>query len=151
MPRFVDSIVDIETLRARRVASGLTQEQLAQHIGVSQGAVAGWERGTRTPTPGRLRLIARTLEVPVGHLLKKQPHDEQSDELLSQRREALGQSLDDAADRLGISVEIFTRVENGQLLPQLAAIDSWAATYQLSVSDFRATWIRSATTWDRTP
>lgn len=42
-----------EALRARRQAAGLTQSQLASHLGVSPNTVARWERGER-PIPPRL-------------------------------------------------------------------------------------------------
>ncbi|WP_133818432.1 helix-turn-helix domain-containing protein [Tahibacter aquaticus] len=48
----------IRVLRARRHA-GMTQQQLAEHVGVQRSAVAQWERlnGTR-PTSSRMAAVA---------------------------------------------------------------------------------------------
>lgn len=36
-----------ELIRRRRTALGMTQAQLAQRVGVTQGAIQKWETGTR--------------------------------------------------------------------------------------------------------
>ena len=43
----------VRMLIARRVKTGWTQEQLAEEMGVSAGALARYERKTRTPKPYR--------------------------------------------------------------------------------------------------
>ena len=50
----------------RRVALGLTQQQLGERIGVSGQQANKYERGIDRVSAGRLFDIARTLEVPVG-------------------------------------------------------------------------------------
>jgi Zn-dependent peptidase ImmA (M78 family) len=55
----------IET--ARR-AAGMTQEQLAEKVGVSQVAMCRYERGTREPEPDILAKIASTLDVTLDFL-----------------------------------------------------------------------------------
>jgi len=56
-------------LKAARVHAGLTQEQLAQEIGVSRSAVAQWETDRAGQVGGNLARIAEVLAVSVGHLL----------------------------------------------------------------------------------
>lgn len=63
------------TLAEARKAKGLTQQQLADEIGVSQGAVGNWESG-RThkgkpsyPSLGTLKDIATVLDVNVADLV----------------------------------------------------------------------------------
>ena len=143
MGRYGDSTFDAFAMRRNRVATGLTQQQLADIIGVSQGAVAGWENGTRTPSPSRLRSIARVCEVSLEQLLKPR-QSQASPPQLAARREELGRGVEETADRLGISVDIFARVEDGELLPQLASIDQWAAAYSMAISEFRTAWLESA-------
>jgi len=49
-----------DRLRALRKESGLTQEQLAEHLQMSKGTIAMWEQGTRKPSYqvlGRLSLV----------------------------------------------------------------------------------------------
>ena len=47
----------VAQLEALRVKSGLTQVELAAKLGVNQGTVSMWERGTRPVTPARLAEI----------------------------------------------------------------------------------------------
>jgi transcriptional regulator with XRE-family HTH domain len=56
-------------IRAARLHAGLTQEDLAQEIGVSRSAVAQWETDRAGQVGGNLARIAEVLEVSVGHLL----------------------------------------------------------------------------------
>jgi transcriptional regulator with XRE-family HTH domain/tetratricopeptide (TPR) repeat protein len=54
-----------EWLRQQRVASGLTQEDLAERSGVSVRAIADLERGrTRRPYPSSVRALVRALGLP---------------------------------------------------------------------------------------
>jgi transcriptional regulator with XRE-family HTH domain len=54
-----------EWLRQRRVAAGLTQEDLAERSGVSVRAIADLERGrTRRPYPSSLLALVRALGLP---------------------------------------------------------------------------------------
>jgi transcriptional regulator with XRE-family HTH domain len=54
-----------EWLRQQRVASGLTQEDLAERSGVSVRAISDLERGrTRRPYPASVRALARALGLP---------------------------------------------------------------------------------------
>lgn len=48
-------------LAAARRAHGLTQESLAERVGVSRQAVAKWERGASLPGPGNLLALRRCL------------------------------------------------------------------------------------------
>ena len=56
-------------IKAARIAAGLTQEDLAQHVGVSRSAVAQWETDRAGQVGGNLARIAEVLSVSVGHLL----------------------------------------------------------------------------------
>ena len=57
-----------ERIRARRQALGLTQEQLAQKLGVSAPAVNKWERNLNYPDITLLPALARTLGVDLNTL-----------------------------------------------------------------------------------
>lgn len=58
-------------LKRLREAKGLTQEQLARKVGVSQGYLAHLESGGRTnPSLPLLRRLAKALKVKVGELLE---------------------------------------------------------------------------------
>ena len=61
-----------EVIRTRRQALGLTQEQLAQKLGVSAPAVNEWERNLNYPDVTLLPALARTLGVDLNTLLSFQ-------------------------------------------------------------------------------
>ena len=61
----------MNTIAARREANGYTQMQLAQAIGVTQGAVSQWESGTAVPRSALLLKIAELLHCTVDDLLRE--------------------------------------------------------------------------------
>lgn len=61
-----------KVIRTRRQALGLTQEQLAQKLGVSAPAVNKWERNLNYPDVTLLPALARTLGVDLNTLLSFQ-------------------------------------------------------------------------------
>jgi transcriptional regulator with XRE-family HTH domain len=56
-------------IRATRRERGLTQDELADRVGVSRSAVAQWETGRTGQVTGNLSRIADVLEVNVEYLL----------------------------------------------------------------------------------
>ena len=52
-----------EKLRNIRIEKGLNQEQLADMVGLTQGAISQFEKGQRMPTPANLAVLAEKLEV----------------------------------------------------------------------------------------
>ena len=61
---------DIGTrIRAARRNRGLTQDELADQVGVSRSAVAQWETGRTGQVTGNLSRIAGALEVNVEYLM----------------------------------------------------------------------------------
>lgn len=55
-------------LRELRTAKGLSQEQLAEAVGVSPKTTSYWENGHNAVTFNKIPLIAKALEVPVYQL-----------------------------------------------------------------------------------
>jgi len=49
-------------LKARRLALGLSQAELADLVGVAQNAVSQWETGSRRPKPGTAVMLAEALD-----------------------------------------------------------------------------------------
>lgn len=49
------------TLKEMRKLAGLTQEELAEKVGVSRVELSYWENGRRTPTLSNLRSLINTL------------------------------------------------------------------------------------------
>jgi transcriptional regulator with XRE-family HTH domain len=56
-------------IRAARRVRGLTQDELADKVGVSRSAVAQWETGRTGQVTGNLSRIAAILEVNVEYLM----------------------------------------------------------------------------------
>lgn len=56
-------------IREKRKALGLTQEQMADRLGVSAPAVNKWERGVTSPDIAILPALARLLETDINTLL----------------------------------------------------------------------------------
>ncbi len=56
-------------IRDRRLALGLTQQQLAERVGITDKAVSKWERSVSYPDITLLRELAAALEVSVSELL----------------------------------------------------------------------------------
>lgn len=48
-------------IRAARIAAGMTQQQLADALGISQVSVTRWETGEREPRVSTLNRIASVL------------------------------------------------------------------------------------------
>ena len=59
------------TIRAARVAAGISQCELARLMGTTPGAVSQWESGRTKPGIGRLTRLASVLSVTVEELLKE--------------------------------------------------------------------------------
>jgi transcriptional regulator with XRE-family HTH domain len=57
-------------IRERRIMLGLTQQQLADFIGVTYQQAHKYERGINRVSAGRLFEIARVLSVPVSHFFE---------------------------------------------------------------------------------
>ena len=61
-----------ENLRELRKAHKLTQEQLAEAMGVTVGAVSKWESGASTPDIALIMDLAEFFETSVDVLLKSE-------------------------------------------------------------------------------
>ena len=59
-----------ETLKAHRTRCQMTQEFVAETIGVSRQAVSKWENGTSEPNTSNLMALARLYGIPAEDLLK---------------------------------------------------------------------------------
>lgn len=59
-----------EQIRSAREAKNLSQEALAEHLGVSRQAVSKWENGTSEPSTTNLCALAKLYNVPPEELLR---------------------------------------------------------------------------------
>ena len=59
-----------EALKENRIRCQMTQEFVAESIGVSRQAVSKWENGTSEPNTSNLMALARLYGIPAEDLLK---------------------------------------------------------------------------------
>lgn len=116
-----------DTIKTRRRELGMTQEQLAQLLGVSGPAVSKWEQGASYPDVTLLPALARALETDLNTLMgfEKTPGKAEITATLTEVNElAKAQGIDAAMDR---AQEILREYPScGALLFGLAAtIQGW--------------------------
>lgn len=89
----------IRELRIAYGKKGLSQEQLAQMVGVSTNTISRWETGTYEPTLNDLEVVSRKLGVRVLDLFpgvdQKCPKDETVDALLRTAQELDESDIDE--------------------------------------------------------
>ena len=64
-----------------RKKAGLSQEALAEKLGVSRQAVSKWETGESEPEIGKLKLLAQTFGVTVDWLLSEEEEPQKNPEI----------------------------------------------------------------------
>jgi len=60
-----------ETLKFHRTSRGMTQEYVAEALGVSRQAVSKWENGTSDPSTANLMALAKLYGLSVDELLQQ--------------------------------------------------------------------------------
>lgn len=90
MPQVTNREVDVDSyvgsrIRERRVMLGLSQQQMANLIGVTYQQAHKYERGINRISAGRLFEIARVLRVPVGYFYEGLGGDGEEDLSVRQR------------------------------------------------------------------
>jgi transcriptional regulator with XRE-family HTH domain len=113
-------------LAAGRLAAGLTQERLAQIVQTEQTRVSEWERGVMTPRPCVMPKLAAAIGLDALEFLAA----DAGSPTLEDMRLAAGLTMQEVADKLGISLRRYRGVEIGStrrdpadsLVEQLARI-----------------------------
>ena len=59
-----------ETIKSKRSSLGMTQEYVAENLGVSRQAVSKWESGTSEPSTSNLIAMAKLFVVSIEELLR---------------------------------------------------------------------------------
>lgn len=90
IPQVANREVDVDSyvgsrIRERRVMLGLSQQQMANLIGVTYQQAHKYERGINRISAGRLFEIARVLRVPVGYFYEGLGGDGEEDLSVRQR------------------------------------------------------------------
>ena len=75
-----------DRIKEARLACGLTQEQIAQKIGVAKSTFTGYEKGNREPTMILLGKIMEVLHVDANYIFQDEMQDELfKDELFKEK------------------------------------------------------------------
>ena len=64
-----------QIIREKRTEKGMTQEQLAERLGVTGQAVSKWERDEAYPDIALLKELAKALGLSVGELLGEEKEE----------------------------------------------------------------------------
>lgn len=67
-----------ENIKSRRKELKLSQEYIAEQLGVSRQAVSKWETGQSEPTAGNLIQLAEVLELNLSELVDPQMNNKES-------------------------------------------------------------------------
>lgn len=92
-----------EKLKELRAKNNITQQELADYIGVGRPSIAGYETKNKHPDYDRLRLIAQFFNVSTDYLLDVNTVTEKTTEdiTLATHREEFGEDLpEDAREEL---------------------------------------------------
>jgi transcriptional regulator with XRE-family HTH domain len=110
------SVPGFSSSRARRARrrAGLTQQQVADEVGVHSRTVMAWEKGHRAPAVPSFAALTQLLGVEPRELLE--PIGRPATIQALRARRALTQT--DAAERLAITERTWRRIETGQALPR---------------------------------
>ena len=75
-----------EELKAARIKAGLTQQQIADEIGITKSTYCGYETAKRNPDPQRIKQLAKVLHISADHRSLPTAHHEEVCECLSSHR-----------------------------------------------------------------
>lgn len=91
-------------MKRLRLAKGLSQSDVAKHLGVSGASISGWEKGRARPKGDRLSSLAELLGVPTISLLEDpQPAIKQN--MISDARDQIAHAAGVTSDRIRILIE----------------------------------------------
>ncbi|WPD17983.1 XRE family transcriptional regulator [Thermaerobacter composti] len=109
-------------LRRARARAGLSQQEVASKLNVTQQAVSSWESGTRRPDPDVLVQLAKLYRVPVSYLLGE-PEPPASGGAAQRPRE-LPPGVEGVPVRL-VPVPVVGRVHAGESMPPTEHIEGY--------------------------
>jgi transcriptional regulator with XRE-family HTH domain len=122
--------VRLPSLQLARRASGLTQQGLAERLGVAPTTLSMWESGgVRVPALTVAELV-RILGVDVEALSENPPAPGPDDRPLRALRRAAGMTWREAAAHLDISVGTLARYESGERSTPVAVLRKMSAVYR---------------------
>ena len=102
-------------IRNERLRQSMTQQELANHLGVHVTAVNHWEKGVRTPMPSNLRMLQEWLDEDVPSYMIR--IEEIGDRIRNERLRR-GMTQQELADHFAVGVDTVHCWEDGLKTPQ---------------------------------
>ena len=121
-------------LKALRKKAGLTQEELAEAIGVHSVTVSQWESDTYLPKTQNIKALAKALDVPENDLLNDSFAPPFGATLKALRKKA-GLSQTQLAEKIGVSLLTLFRWEKGERQPRVDEIKALAKALGVPEND----------------
>ena len=118
-----------EKIYALRRKNGLSQEQLAEKIGVSRQSISKWEGGLSTPELDKLKALSEFFQVSIDELTKEQ---EPSTATSETKQEASADPAKTAESSIGIGLCILGAI--GLILSGILIIVQPSAMEQVNAS-----------------
>lgn len=104
-------------LSALRISAGLTQQQLADLVGVTSASISSWERGAKSPSKKYLPRLAAALRCPVADLMSHTAEKMQHGINYADLRIAAGLTRRQLAELVGVGVNTISYWERGICTP----------------------------------
>lgn len=140
MTTFTNRLVQLRKIR------GLTQQQIADEIGVNRGSYSNWEKGKREPNFEKLSMLACIFDVSIDYLLSenlkisKESYlklKEEKKNLFSVRLKELrlqhGFNQEELAEKIGIKRNSYSDWENGKCKPNYEKLEKIADFFGVSL------------------
>ncbi len=101
-------------LRVAREKAGLTQQELAQRVGVERASIAAWENDERQPRANRVIMLCGVLDVSLKWLLegREDAHMAQEEEALPVIRSEMGRLRSILEEATALAGDLCTRVDS---------------------------------------
>lgn len=130
-----------EKIREARSKAGLTQQQLADKLGVRHNSISSWENGVNSISIENLQKIADALDVPVAEFLDEELTSMTTGERIRKARLRADMTQEQLAALLGVDRATISKYESGIIDPptsqmnriaDLLSMDSAAADCEAS-------------------
>ncbi|MDG4982873.1 helix-turn-helix domain-containing protein [Lactococcus lactis] len=124
-----------EQLKTLRKINGLTQKELAENVGVQQGAINKWESGKTEPNIEMLVRLAECFDVSLDYLMggKMKNITEEFSLCLKKLRMKRKLSQKQIAEKLMISQQQYSKWESGIITPNAETLVRLADYFDVSI------------------
>lgn len=123
-----------DQIKHYRKQAGLSQEKMAEKIGVSRQAITKWENGTGTPDISNLMAIANLFQISIDELLSNEKTESKKSEYIYESRTEY--DIDGKKDfdiKLGGAYKVDLNAYNGEKI----AVELFSNVYKNIQSDYK--------------